>query len=281
MGSGGDTSNFLTVVGLLTAERSGDAKTSISHFGKIRTTQILANGNYATAITGDDDGNGEFTINGASISYNKNTDTLKNVIDRINSSGAGVNANYDSVQDRLVLTNKNTGSLSVTRADVTGNFLTALDALTGATETLGTNATVTIAGINNGNPISSSSNTVTDVVAGVTFNAVKLGEATVTISQDNTKAKEAIKNMVNAYNTALDAINTKLTEEKIEEPESVYESKKGLLRGDRQLADIKYNLVDETMSAIAGLSATLDELGDIGITIDGTNFRQIGQVGFR
>ncbi|MBI4733244.1 MAG: flagellar filament capping protein FliD [Rubrobacteridae bacterium] len=278
MGSGGDTSNFLTVVGLLTADRSGDTKTSVSHFGKIRTTQTLANGNYATAITGDADGNGEFTINGVSISYNKNTDTLKNVIDRINSSAAGVNANYDSMQDRLVFTNKNTGSLSITRSDVTGNFLTAVDALTGATETAGTNATVTIAGINNGNPISSASNTITDIVAGVTFNAVKLGAATITVDKDNSKAKEAIKNMVNAYNTAVDVINTKLTEEKVEKPESIYESKKGLLRGDRQLADIKYNLVDETMSAIAGLSTSLDELSDIGITIDSTNFWKSGKL---
>jgi flagellar hook-associated protein 2 len=278
MGSAGDGSNFLSVAGLLTAQRSGDSITSVSHFGKVRTTQTLANGNYATAITGDADGNGEFTINGVSIAYNKNTDTLKNIIDRINSSSAGVNANYDGIQDRLILTNKNTGSLSITRADVTGNFLAAVDALTGASQSMGTNATLTISGVNDGNPISSTSNTITGLIAGVTLNPIKLGSTTITIGQDSSKAKEAVKDMVSKYNAALDIINTKLTEEKVDDPQYEYEAKKGLLRGDRQLADIKYNLVDMSISAIAGLSASADELSEIGITIDSANFGKSGKL---
>jgi flagellar hook-associated protein 2 len=278
MGSAGDTSNFLSVAGLLTAQRSGDTKTSVSHFGQIRTSQILANANFTTAITGDANGNGEFTINGVSIEYNKNTDTLKNVIDRINSSAAGVNANYDNVRDKLVLTNKATGSLSISRTDVTGNFLSAVDLLTGATETAGTNATMTISGVNNGNPIASASNTVTDAIEGVTLNLLKEGPATITVGQDTTKAKDAIKDFVTKYNATITLINDKLNEKTVDNPQSVYESKQGLLRGNRQLAEIKYNLVDESMTVIPGVAATLDELSDIGITIDKTDFGKSGNL---
>jgi len=53
-------------------------------------------------LTGlDGSGNGAFTINGVSIGYNATSDTIGGLINRINKSGAGVTANYDSANDRF------------------------------------------------------------------------------------------------------------------------------------------------------------------------------------
>ena len=40
-------------------------------------------------------------------------------------SAAGVNASYDSLNNRFVLANKTTGNLAITMQDNTGNFLGA------------------------------------------------------------------------------------------------------------------------------------------------------------
>ncbi len=279
LGSGGDTSNFLSAVGLLNAIRSGDTKTSTFHLGMIRTSQMLSSANFATAITGDASGNGSFTINGVTITYNINTDTLQNVIDRINSSAAGVTASFDSLNDRLVLTNKSTGSLSITRANgsnPTDNFLTATNLLSGtATDTVGTNARFTIDG---GSELNSLSNDVSGTITGVTFHLLKVGTASLTISQDNSKVKAAIKDFVDKYNATVTLINTKLNEQPIKDPKTLLDKKTGLMYGDMELANMKYDLVYKATSAVAGLSSTLDQLAEIGITITSDDFGKSGML---
>ncbi|MCL6471330.1 MAG: flagellar filament capping protein FliD [Firmicutes bacterium] len=279
LGSAGDTSNFLSAVGLLNAGFEVDnlTKTSTSHLGRVRTTQILADANFQGITSAadwavDGSGNGKFTINGVEITYNINTDTLQKVIDRINNSTAGVSASYDSINDKLVLTNKSTGSLSISRADVTGTFLEkatyVLDSA--ATETIGTNASFTI---NGGSAITSLSNDVTGVIAGVTLHLKKdSSDATITIEKDNSKAKAAIKDFIDKYNAAITLINTRLSEEKVKEPLSDYDRKKGILRADRTLIDIKSKLVNKATSIVTGLSATMDQLAEIGITITSDDF---------
>lgn len=279
LGSGGDTSNFLSAVGLLNAVRSGDTKTSTFHLGMIKTSQMLSSANFATAITGDASGNGSFTINGVTITYNKNTDTLQNVIDRINSSAAGVNASFDNLNDRLVLTNKSTGSLSITRSNgpnPTDNFLTATNLLSGtATDTVGTNARFTIDG---GSELNSLSNDVSGVITGVTFHLLKAGTASITVGGDNSKTKTAIKDFVDKYNAAITLINTKLNEQPIKDPKTLLDKKTGLMNGDMELASIKYDLVYKATSVVAGLSPTLDQLAQVGITITSDDFGKSGML---
>ena len=62
------------------------------------------------------DPSGSFTVNGVSIAW-QNTDTLTTIINRINSSTAGVVASYDSSNDRMTLSNANTGNQSISLAD--------------------------------------------------------------------------------------------------------------------------------------------------------------------
>src|SRR5207302_8177158 len=76
---------------------------------------------------------GSFSINGVSISVNKDTDTLTSLINRINASGAGVTAGYDSTLDKLVLTGTaNSEDLIAVTGDNTG-FLSAAHLVTNNT----------------------------------------------------------------------------------------------------------------------------------------------------
>jgi len=288
LGTAGDTSNFLTAVHILAAARSGDAKTSVTHLGHVKTDTALSSSNFATAITGDGSGNGTFKINGVEIDYNIDDDDLGDVISRINNSDAGVVATYDSISDRLILTSKTTGNLSVTRENVTGNFLTATDLLAGATEALGENAAFTVAGFNGGNPIYSTSNTVSDVITGVSF-TLKAESATAVeleITHNTTKAKDAIKDFVNKYNATMTLINSRLNEAKVNGADTDAEKRQGLLRGDRLLVTIRQELAEKAMNMVSRdydgsadtnpIPASLDQLSEIGITITDTDFGKSG-----
>ena len=85
----------------------------------------LSLANFATAVSDGGSGAGEFKINGVSISFNSSTDSVSDVLNRINASAAGVTASFDSVNDRFLLTSKATGDMDIAMEDVTGNFLSA------------------------------------------------------------------------------------------------------------------------------------------------------------
>jgi flagellar hook-associated protein 2 len=71
-------------------------------------------------------GNGSFAVNGVSIAYNVNTDSLSTILSRINASSAGVTAAFDSLNDRVVFTNKTTGDLGLNLSEAAGGLVDAL-----------------------------------------------------------------------------------------------------------------------------------------------------------
>lgn len=79
---------------------------------------------------------GKFTINGVEFTVDPSTQSLNDVLSAITSSSAGVNATYDSLNDKVVLTNKTAGDTSIINIGATGddsNFLTAVN-LRGASQ---------------------------------------------------------------------------------------------------------------------------------------------------
>jgi len=302
IGSAGDTSNFLSAAYLISSEQDvagNGSKTSTVHMGHARVSSALSSGNFGTAITGDVNGDGTFKINGVEINYNINEDTLAEVISRINNSEAGVTAAYDRTADKLILTSKETGAASILREDVTGNFLDAAELLgsDSPTVTNGANAKFKIEGFNGGNWIYNSSNTISNLIDGVTFTlkdtlAVADGPVTLDVAHDATTAKDAIKNFVNKYNALMSLINTRLSEEKVMKPETTLEKQQGLLRGNAVLISAKTKIANIIMNTVsrskpgdappAGennpLSDALDQLSEIGVTIDSSDYGKSGQL---
>jgi len=302
LSSAGDTSNFLSATYLISAEQdvAGDgSKTSTVHLGHARVGSALSSGNFGTTVTGDVDGNGTFKINGVEINYNINEDTLAEVISRINNSTAGVIATCDSMADKLILTSEETGAASILREDVTGNFLDTMELLDtdSPTVTSGTNAKFKVEGFNGGDWIYSNSNTISNLIDDVTFTlkdtlALADGPVTLDVTHDATKAKDNIKDFVNKYNALMTLINTKLNEKKVMEPETITEKKQGLLRGNRVLIDAKIKIGNIIMNTVSRsrpgeappvgendpLSDALDQLSEIGITIDSSDYGKSGQL---
>ncbi|MGE5576080.1 MAG: flagellar filament capping protein FliD, partial [Syntrophothermus sp.] len=290
LGAAGDTSNFLAAMNLTNANEAFNAglysRTSTVHLGKVDPNESLlaANTNMATPITGDGDGNGAFFINGVEITYNVNTDTLNSIITRINNSNANVVAAYDSTSDRLILTSKDTGSTTISRAEgASGNFLAAtglLDSSAGVSQVVGTNAEFTISGFNNGNTITSASNTVSGIIPGVTLNlkATSATATTLTIGQDTTAIKNTIKEFVNKYNDTITLINNRLTEKKVAEPKTDTDRRQGLLRGEWSLIKAKMDLAKTVTDSIPGLPEAMNQLALAGIQIDSTDYGKSGKL---
>ncbi len=157
LGAANDSSNFLSA--MMLTNNGGTVVTSAAALGALQVGNPLATAGTATALSGQDgSGNGSFTVNGVSVAYNVNTDTLSTVLGRINNSGAGVTASYDATDDRILLTNTATGDLGVGVADVSGNLMAALGLTgSGAALTRGANAQFQV---NNGALQTSESNTL-------------------------------------------------------------------------------------------------------------------------
>ena len=73
------------------------------------------------------DPTGTFDINGYQISYDASADSLTDIMQRINSSSAGVTASYDTGTDKLLLTADTNGPTLITYSDTTGNFFEAMN----------------------------------------------------------------------------------------------------------------------------------------------------------
>ena len=264
LGSATDTSNFLQVAKLYN-NGTGTVASSAA-LGGVRLSAALASANLATAVSDGGNGTGEFKINGVSISFNAATDSIANILTRINNSTAGVTAGYDSVNDRFVLTSKATGDMNVALEDVTGNFLAATG-LSGSTLTRGKNLLYTI---NGSDQLVSQSNTITESssgIAGLSVTALKEATATVTVGTDAAKIKKAINDFIDAYNRVQSVIDTNTT--------SSTDSKgvvtAGVLAADSDADEIATTLRRTTFSQVSGLSGVLDHLADLGITTSGDN----------
>lgn len=194
LGSGGDTSNFLTAA-LLLASPGTTQRTSTQPVAGTLAAQPLQSARLAVAPAAS----GSFKINGVELTYDATNDTLNGVLTRINASQAGVTATYDPVADKVTLTAKTTGSTSIAIEDVTGNLLTALG-LVGGTQTLGESAEYSI---NGGATQYSATNTIANALPGVTITLLQESATAVgvdvTADADATVAK--VKAFVAQYNS--------------------------------------------------------------------------------
>ncbi|MBM7704479.1 flagellar filament capping protein FliD [Metabacillus iocasae] len=157
------------------------------------------------------------------------TESLNNVLSRINGSQAGVTAFYDSFTDQVTLTRKETGNfntegeveadpdkgiLEVRKDEImtSGTFLNNVLKFDGASETGGENAKFTI----NGLETQRTSNTFE--MNGVTLTLKDKTEATdppisLGVSNNTEAVFENIKKFVDKYNETIEKIQAKLSED--------------------------------------------------------------------
>lgn len=264
LGSATDTSNFLRVTKL---HNNGTGTiTSSGSLGAVNRSATLSAGNFATAIDDGGAGAGAFRINGVEIAFSATADSLNNVIDRINDSDAGVIATYDQVNDRVILTNKETGDMGIHVEDVTGNFAAATGLAGGALER-GNNL---LYSVNGGGTLISESNIITEEssgIAGLNLTALDESTVTVTVTADTEKVKTAIESFVEEYNKAQSIIDTNTASS----TDAKGKVTAGTLSGESDANDISAQLRSMAYGVISAFAAEMNQLADIGIITNGND----------
>ena len=265
LGSATDTSNFLQVAQLF--NNGTGSITSTGKLGSVLLNTGLGETNLSTPITGDANGQGQFAINGVSITYSTANDTIQNILDRINNSSAGVSASYNAQTDSFNLRNKSTGDLGIAVKDVTGNFLSATGLASG-TLARGQNLLYTLNG--GSTQLVSQSNTITQDssnITGLSVTALAKGTVTVNVSSDTSKIQTAVQNFVNAYNNAQSFITTQTASS----TDATGKVTAGILAADPSANQIATSLRSLSFSlvSVAGLPGSLNQLADLGIQTNG------------
>lgn len=237
---------------------------------------IRSDGAYTTSDTFNA-GTLTLTVNGkttnVAIEAGKN-DTLAGIAKSINEAKAGVNAaviNTGSAQ-RLVLTSASLGTdgaIGVSVAETgSGATRSLTDFAYGGSDTptmLQTQAADDAIFTVNNIEITRSSNTVSDVISGLTLGLSKLGETKVTVARDTSTTTAAINAFVKAYNdvvTTLGRVSAYDAEAK----------KASTLTGDSTVRNLEFQLSSLSGSVVGDISGNTARLSDIGISrqLDGT-----------
>jgi len=260
LGSPADTSNILSALKLY-----GNGTGSVSStaaLGVVSPNSTIANANLAQAITNtDSSGNGTFSINGVSINYNVNTDTMQTLMARVNNSTAGVTMNYDNTTDQFSLTSNLTGSLGISVNETSGGLLSAMGLVSGSTFTAGINAQVQV----NGGPVlTSNSNTFDQTVTGIkglSLTAVATGSTNVTVATDTSNTSTLVNSFISAYNILQSFIGSQSSST----TDSTGAVTAGPLASDHDISDFSSSLQNMIFNAVPGLTGTIQSLDNIGI----------------
>ena len=280
-GSGAVAGNYSIEVSLLAKSQklvaTGQADATAAIGGGTSTTLTIDQG----TISGGTFDSGTGTYSGASFAAGANpsfdvvidssNNTLEGIRDAINAANGGVTATIVNDGDatnpyRLVLSSTDSGSTESIRVAVAGeaSLSSLLSHDPAGTQNLSETVTAqdalfTVDGIS----VTKSSNTVTDVIQGVTLDLVAktTGPITVSVSQDTDAAKVAVEAFVTAYNELRELINT-------ETNSGAGESTAGALASDSSTRQILSLIRTELNQAVTGITGSYTTLSSIGVSFE-------------
>lgn len=246
---------------------TGASTTVTFDFGTI-SGGSLNNGVY-TGATFTSSGNGT-----KSITIDSSNNSLQGIRDAINAAGMGVTATIindgSNAPYRLALSADNNGVSNSMKITVSGDA--AVDNLL-AHDPAGTqNLSETVAAQNasfkvNGVAVSKTSNTVSDVIQGVTLTLHKAttSAATLTVARDTASISSSISSFVKTYNDLSKTLKDL----------SAYDAstqKGAILQGDATVRSLHTQLRGILNTAVVGTSGGLTKLSDVGVSFqkDGT-----------
>jgi len=232
---------------------------------QLAQAHVVASGRFASpnASLGY---SGTPTINGQTVTITA-ADTLNSIRDKINATPSiGVTASVvqvDATNYELVLTRQQTGSTQIAFVD-NNAVLTNLGLLVGGvanTIQAAQDAQLTV----NGVTVTRSTNQISDVIPGMTFNLKRAGTPTaplqvnLEVKNDADKTVAAVQAFVDQYNSLMDFI--------ADETKYDPDKKQGaVLFGDAGVYQLQSSLRQSVTAAVPGLPATLNNLAQVGIT---------------
>jgi flagellar hook-associated protein 2 len=205
------------------------------------------------------------TVNGKSQTFDVNSvnknDTLSTLASAINSAGIGVTAEVltDSSGSRLSLESNTSGAAG--QIGITGSLADSSAGNSSVGFSTGQNGADAVLVVD-GTQITSSSNTVTNAIPGVTFQLLQADPNTagvqIEITNDSTDINTAVGNLVSAYNQVVKDINGQAGNDSSGNPEP--------LSGSPVLAQLQNALSGALFGASA--SGSISNLAQLGITVD-------------
>ncbi len=292
-----DSNNVLQILGILEGERtsineihvgttanqliSGGAITDSTQWSQIDTTGSGSNDitlNDTITITGTDhDGNSvstTFTITNLSQALNATggfLETIENAFGGSSVVDAYISDGTDGfTAGQLVIKDLQAGESQLSVTITTNNegggsldFGTISESVVGRDMELvsGQDALVEV----DGATYTRSSNSIGDLIAGVTLNLVSADTSTtvtLSIDRDIDGLKEKIQSFVDTYNDIISTIHEQMTyDQEKQEPG-------GVLFGDGTLRSVQTDLLNQVVQSVSGLSSSYTSLGLIGIQLD-------------
>lgn len=218
-------------------------------------------------------------------------DSLNDVVSAINSA-VEKKASEEEIENplsakimdnTLILTSNNTGEDYAIHSTDPEGILLELGVLDGtgvpSRELQGAaDAVIKVDGLE----VTRSSNTIDDLIDGLTLEITGEGAASVDVVLDAEKAVTSVKSMVEAYNATMDWINIRVSENEDKDAESDFEVRWGLLHGDRLLWSTKQNMRNTVSDIRNNSSATGDykTLSSIGIATESAGYGKSGKLEF-
>ncbi len=217
----------------------------------------------------------DFTPNGGadsvSIEIAEGDNTLEKIRDKINAADSGVVASIvnDATGSRLSLRSKETGEANafrITAADSDGNNTDAagLSQLSYDANAASNPLTRTLAAANadlsiNNIPISSASNTLTDVLDGLTVRVARVtdGPVELSVNRDTETIKKSLTTFADSYNSLV----------KLMREQTAYDATTktaGVLQGDRMAVGL-LNKMRSLVGGSSGAGTTFTRLADVGL----------------
>jgi flagellar hook-associated protein 2 len=245
--------------------------TSLATSGTLYTDPIAAGADTSFLASGQTTADIQLQVGGASgttddiaITQGSN-DTLNTLASYINTqstaNGWGVTASVvsDTSGSRLALFSQSSGTAGALAIASNTNTTLNFDTPVG-----GTNAALTIDGV----PFSSSSNTVTGAIQGVTLSLASQSPGTsvqLTVGPDQNQITDAVNNFVSAYNTVISTINSQY----VVDPTGTIPAPP--LESDISLRSLQSSMLNDAGFAIGGNSGLVN-LASMGINMnnDGT-----------
>ena len=275
VGATTDTSNFSAICGLVN-DKSGSVKSARELFCVNGDSKVTNAGLFRRGTVTK----GTFTVGTAEFTIDENT-TMQSLISQINArEDANATAYWDSIDGKLVIKSRTTGSSFINIEAGSSNFTDIMGYTTsewgnGATQAatktqldielqdVGENAIFSI----NGTQYSSTSNTIgSDIsrIAGVTINlkGVSNGETVeLVIEKDKETVANAVSDIVDSYNELMENVSKEI-------------AKDGQLHDQTSLKLLRNRLRSLMTSSLPGVTGVYKNLDSIGIEFEkasGTN----------
>lgn len=253
-----------------TAVAAGSYSINVTQLAKYHT--VRSNTNYAATTDTFNTGMLSISIGGGgavNVPIDGSNNTLAGIRQAINDAGAGVTASIvnDGSTNRLVMTSNTSGSVGAINVVVTddgsggSHALAGLDTASLVDVQPADDAAFTI----NGLSVTRSSNTVTDVIDGLTLNLTKgtlasPGTATVTVARNTSAITSAVEGFVKAFNTVVDHLKSS----------SSYNSATrtgGPLNSESAARSIRADLSALAFANVSGIAGGVDSLSSLGVSV--------------